>query len=379
MTKQLLGLGLMSGTSLDGVDAALVGTDGKAISALGASQTKPYPDSLRTDLRGLLGDGVKDQGMVSAVERRLTDFHAGAVADLLDQAGLAADEIDVLGFHGHTILHRPGQGLTRQIGDGARLAALTGIAVVNDFRSADVAAGGQGAPLVPLFHAALAKGLERPLAVLNLGGVGNVTWIGGGFRERLLAFDTGPGNALIDDWALRHTGRPMDRDGALAAAGTVGQEAVCAFLDHPYFMAPPPKSLDRDDFAALAMDLVKNLSPQDGAATLTAFTVASVVVAAGHFPRRPKRWLVCGGGRRNPRIMSGLATVLEAPVQPVDGEGWNGDALEAQAFAFLAVRSLRGLPLSLPGTTGVPAPQTGGRLWLPPEGPAGRGLKKAGA
>ncbi|HVI51552.1 MAG TPA: anhydro-N-acetylmuramic acid kinase [Candidatus Sulfotelmatobacter sp.] len=356
MTKQLLSLGLMSGTSLDGVDAALIRTDGETVSDLGASLTRPYPDDLREALRSVLGG----QGPVTDVERRLTDFHAETVSDLLARAEIPAGTVDVLGFHGHTILHRPGEGRTWQIGDGQRLAALTGIPVVNGFRTADVDAGGEGAPLVPVFHAALAAGLERPLAILNLGGVGNVTWIGA--KDELLAFDTGPGNALIDDWVRRRTGQSMDCDGVLAAAGAVDQEAVCGFLDHPYFMAKPPKSLDRDDFAALAEQLVAGLSSEDGAATLTAFTVASVVVAAGHFPKRPKRWLVCGGGRRNPRIMAGLEAVLEAPVRPVDGEGWDGDALEAQAFAFLAVRSLRGLPLSFPGTTGVPTPLAGGVL-----------------
>jgi len=360
MTETLLSLGLMSGTSLDGVDAALIVSNGETVRELGASLTKPYPDALRNGLRGILGG----QGPVAEVEREMTDFHAETVAELLSKAGLKPAQVDVVGFHGHTILHRPDQGRSWQIGDGLRLAEKTGIRVVSDFRSADVAAGGQGAPLVPVFHAALAAELERPLAILNLGGVGNVTWIGE--DGELLAFDTGPGNALIDDWALRHTGQPMDQDGALAAAGRVDQEAVCAFLDHPFFAAMPPKSLDRDDFSALAGELVEGLSVADGAATLTAFTIASVVVAAGSFPEAPRRWLVCGGGRHNPRIMGGLRTVLETPVQSVDGEGWDGDAMEAQAFAFLAVRALRGLPLSFPGTTGVPSPQAGGQIHTAP-------------
>ncbi|OIQ87560.1 anhydro-N-acetylmuramic acid kinase [mine drainage metagenome] len=356
MPSSLLSLGLMSGTSLDGVDAALIRTDGETVAALGAALTVPYPPELRQGLRGVLGG----QGPVAAVERALTLFHAEAVRRLLAEAGLTAPQVDVLGFHGHTILHRPQQGETWQIGDGALLAARTGISVVHDFRSDDVRGGGQGAPLVPVFHRALAAGLERPLALLNLGGVGNVTWIGEG--EDLLAFDTGPGNALLDDWALRHTGQPLDRGGALAAQGTVQQAAVRAFLDHPYFARRPPKSLDRDDFAALAGRLTEGLSPEDGAATLAALTVAAVAAAAGHLPQPPRRWLVCGGGRHNPVLMAGLAQALAAPVAAVDGEGWNGDALEAQAFAFLAVRSLRGLPLTFPGTTGAPRPLGGGRL-----------------
>ena len=354
MPSPKLSLGLMSGTSLDGVDAALLRTDGQSVSEHGQALTLPYPEALRARLRSVLG-GV---GPVAEVEREVTLFHARAVAALLDQAGVAANEVEVIGFHGHTILHRPQQQKTWQIGDGALLAAQTGIAVVNDFRSADVAAGGQGAPLVPVFHAALAEGLGRPVAVLNLGGVGNVTWIDA--EGAILAFDTGPGNALIDDWALHHTGKPVDEDGALAAAGQVDAAAVAAFLGHPFFAVRPPKSLDRDDFRSLAARLVAGATPADGAATLTAFTIAAVVSAAGHLPAPPVRWLVCGGGRRNPQIMAGLARALAAPVAAVDDEGWDGDALEAQAFAYLAVRSLRGLPLSLPTTTGVSAAMTGG-------------------
>ncbi len=356
MPSSLLSLGLMSGTSLDGVDAALIRTDGERVTALGAALTVPYPETLRESLRGVLGG----RGPVAGVERALTLFHAEVVERLLAEAGLAAAQVDVVGFHGHTILHRPHQGETWQIGDGALLAARTGINVVHDFRSDDVRGGGQGAPLVPVFHRALAAGLERPLALLNLGGVGNVTWIGE--DGDLLAFDTGPGNALLDDWALRHTGQPLDRGGALAAQGRVRETAVAAFLAHAYFARRPPKSLDRDDFAALAARLTEGLSPEDGAATLAALTVAAVAAAAGHLPRPPRRWLVCGGGRHNPVLMAGLAAALAAPVAAVDGEGWNGDALEAQAFAFLAVRSLRGLPLTFPGTTGAPRPLGGGRL-----------------
>lgn len=357
MPEMMLAIGLMSGTSLDGVDAALVLTDGEVVAHLGPSLTRPYPPALREGLRSLLG-GNKP---VAEIERAMTEFHAATVAALLQKAGIGPEMVGVVGFHGHTILHRPEERYTRQIGDGPLLARLCGIPVVNDFRTEDVEAGGQGAPLVPVFHAALAAKLERPLAVLNLGGVGNVTYIAE--DGDLLAFDTGPGNALIDDWALRHTGEPMDRDGILASSGDADEAAVAAFLAHGYFSRKPPKSLDRDDFAALAARMVEGMEPEAGAATLTAFTVASVAAGAKHFPKAAKRWLVCGGGRRNPAIMAGLAAALDAPVEAVDGEGWDGDALEAQAFAFLAVRSIHGFPLSFPGTTGVPAPQCGGTLW----------------
>ena len=351
----MLALGLMSGTSLDGIDAALVETDGETVRATGAALTIAYDDDLRSGLRSVLGG----TGPVAEVEQRLTQAHAQAVQRLLGQTGIDAERVGVIGFHGHTILHRPEQRRTWQIGDRALLARLTGIRVVADFRSDDVAAGGQGAPLVPVYHAALAQGLAAPLAVLNLGGVGNVTWIGD--DGVLLAFDTGPGNALIDDWALTHSGRPLDEGGALAGAGRVDEAAVDHFARHDYFAAIPPKSLDRDDFQALAASLVAGKGAADGAATLTAFTIRAVAEAARHFPAPVSRWLVCGGGRHNPVLMRMLAAQLAAPVAPVETVGWDGDALEAQAFAFLAVRSLRGLPLTFPGTTGVPQPLTGGR------------------
>lgn len=357
--KPVRAIGLMSGTSLDGVDAAWIETDGERLLAAGPALTVPYAGELRRDLRRLLdlAPGLDPADpFLADVTARLTAVHAEAVAAL----GLAAD---VIGMHGQTILHRPAERRTWQIGDAARLAGRTGLPVVFDFRAADVAAGGQGAPFAPVFHAALARGMEMPLAVLNLGGVANVTWIGG-TEGALLACDTGPGNGPLDDWAMRHAGLPMDRDGALAAAGRVEAGVLNRLLAHPYFARPAPKSLDRLDFAAtLAASGIEALSPADGAATLVAFTARAV--AATRLPAPARRWLVCGGGRRNPAIMRALAQVLDAPVEPVEAAGWDGDALEAQCFAFLAVRSLRGLPLSFPGTTGVPAPIPGGRLARP--------------
>ena len=346
-------VGLMSGTSLDGIDAALVVTDGEGIVERGPFVTMPYADGLRARLRAALGH--REPG--GTVERDLTVAHADAVRALLARAKLAASDIRVAGFHGHTVLHRPREGFTRQIGDGALLARLTGIDVVDDFRSADVAAGGEGAPFAPLYHAALARGLEAPLAVLNLGGVANFTWIGG--DGRLMAFDTGPGNALIDDWVARHTGARYDEDGRIAAQGRVSDAALARLLEHPYFDRSPPKSLDRLDFD---LGPVETLATADGAATLAAFTAACVARGARLFPAPAKRVLVTGGGRHNPALMAALAAELKTPVAPVEAAGWDGDALEAQAFAYLAVRSLRGLPLSVPETTGVSAPTTGGTL-----------------
>ncbi len=356
----LRALGMMSGTSLDGVDAALLITDGRAVQETGPWLTRPYDTATRDAIRATLGGG----GDVARAERALTLAHAEVVQRLLAEADLSPADIDVVGFHGQTIEHAPAQRRTRQIGDGALLARTVGIDVVCDFRSADVAAGGEGAPLAPLYHAALAARLERPVAVLNLGGVANVTWIGDGDP---IAFDTGPASALIDDWVRRHTGPAMDTDGALAAAGAVDRAALGALCADPFFARPPPKSLDRDHFASAAGKTLDGLSLADGAATLVAFTAATVAASRRHLPAPPRRWLVSGGGRHNPVLMEALARTLDAPVAPVEAVGWSGDALEAQAFAFLAVRGLRGLPLSLPTTTGVPRPLTGGRLFRAPD------------
>ena len=351
----MLALGLMSGTSCDGIDAALVRTDGRRRVEPGMSLTHPYPEPFRQRLRSVLGG----KGPIAEVADELTHRHVAIVADLLAKVRLAPSDVAVIGFHGQTVLHEPDKGRTWQIGDGRLLARLTGIDTVSDFRSADVAAGGQGAPFVPLYHQALAAGLpERPLAVLNLGGVGNVTWIGKEADE-LIAFDTGPANALVDDWALRHTGRPVDQDGRLALSGHVDGSALAALMRHPYFARPAPKSLDRDAFD---MAPVAGLTPADGAATLVAFTAAAVARGREILPAPPRRWLVTGGGRRNPAVMAALEKALGRKVEPVESVGWDGDVLEAQAFAYLAVRSLAGLPLSLPSTTGVARPTCGGRL-----------------
>ena len=355
--RLLTAIGLMSGTSMDGIDAAVITTDGERVADFGPVATTPYEAAFRDRLRAVLGRDDKG-AEIDAVEDELTRRHAAAVKALVP----SDSAIDLIGFHGQTILHRPEQRLTRQIGDGARLAAETGIAVVNDFRTADVLAGGEGAPFVPLFHAALAKDFEKPLAVLNIGGVANVTWLGA--KDEILAFDTGPGNALIDDWLIAATGRPFDAGGALARAGRVDRGALKQLLDHPYFQRPAPKSLDRNAFDRAP---VAGLSPADGAATLTRFTAEAIARSRELLPVAPQRWLVTGGGRHNAVLMVMLGEVLAVPVEAVEQVGWNGDALEAQAFAFLAVRSRYGLPLSLPSTTGVDRPMPGGVLHLPPE------------
>ena len=360
--RRFRALGLMSGTSMDGVDAALIETDGERVFAHGAARTDPYDGVFQERLRAAKGRAVGPGD--GALARELTERHAASVRRLLAEAKLAPADVDVIGFHGHTILHDPRRRITCQMGDGRLLAELTGITVVNDFRARDVAQGGEGAPLAPLYHAAQAADLARPLAVLNIGGVANVTWIGA--AGDIIAFDTGPGGALLDDWVRRAIGRPMDEGGRLARAGRADEAILARLLADPYFDRSPPKSLDRDHFAQMTADAVKNLGAADGAATLARFTALSVARARAHFPAVPGRWLVCGGGRRNGYLMAALAAALEMPlgdgVAPVEAVGWRGDALEAEAFAFLAVRSLRGLPLSLPSTTGVAAPCTGGVL-----------------
>ena len=362
---------MMSGTSLDGIDAALVETDGERLGASGPALTLPMPPALRERLRALIDAAAAlapDDPELRAAERALTALHVDAARALLANARVAASEVRAIGFHGQTLLHRPKARRTWQIGDARLLAEATGIPVVHDFRSADVAAGGQGAPLVPLFHAALLAGFARPIAVLNLGGVANLTWIGA--DATILAFDTGPGNALLDDWTRRQTGLPFDRDGVLAASGRADEAVLARLLAHPFFAASPPKSLDRQDFhrAAIAAGL-ERLSPADGAATLAAFTARAVAAALAHLPAAPRRWIICGGGRHNRAIIRALAEALSAPLSRAEDEGWDGDSIEAQAFGFLAARSLRGLPLSLPGTTGVPKPMPGGCLVLPGAAP----------
>ncbi len=356
-------LGLMSGTSLDGIDAAIIETDGLFEVVPGPSLAVPYTPEERAVLRSALEVAKiwePDEPMpaeVAEAERLLTLAHAQAVRALLKKAGLAPQDIDIIGFHGQTVLHQPDRRRTVQIGMGAELARLTGIDVVNDFRSADVAAGGHGAPLVPLYHQALVKsaGIKEAIAIINIGGVGNVTYVG--LDDTLIAFDTGPGNALIDDWAFRHTGEPVDKDGALAEAGEVDVDALQALMDNEFFETPPPKSLDRFSFLSAPVD---HLNAPDGAATLTAFTVEAIARGLAHIPGMPTRFVVCGGGRHNPTLMSMLSRRLQGGVLPAEDLGWRGDDVEAEAFAYLAVRALKGLPLSLPTTTGVPEPMTGG-------------------
>lgn len=359
-SPSLRALGLMSGTSVDGVDVALIETDGERVASFGAFLTVPYGDDVRRRIRAAFGADQANEA-TAAAEQAVTDAHVEAVRRWSRETGTALSTVDVMGFHGQTITHRPERHFTWQIGDGASLARAIGVKVVSDLRIADVKAGGQGAPLVPVYHAALARDLQRPLAVVNVGGVGNVTWIGA--DGSLLAFDTGPGNGPLDDWCARRAGLRFDRDGALAASGKVDRARVERFSEHRYFAVKPPKSLDRGDFNDSWAD---GLSVADGAATLTRGTARAIALAARHFPMPVAQWVISGGGARNPTLLKAIAEETRGKVVTADSLGWNGDALEAQAFAFLAVRSLRGLPITFPGTTGAPRPLTGGRLDEPP-------------
>jgi anhydro-N-acetylmuramic acid kinase len=361
--KPLRVIGLMSGTSMDGVDAAFMETDGEGHVRPGPALTVAFAPEMRTRLAAFIA-AAPERGaspLEAALERDLTDLHAAAVTDLLQAMNMPAATLDLVGFHGQTIWHRPKQNATWQMGDGARLAEALAVPVAFDFRTDDVAAGGQGAPLLPVYHAALTPMQVRPIAILNVGGVANLTWIGKGSAD-LMGFDTGPGNGLIDDWVKTRLGQTMDKDGAVAAKGRVHDDLVASLLAHPFFAARPPKSLDRLAFSAAAL---AHLSTEDGAATLTAFTAAAAARGLAHCGVMPQRLFVTGGGRRNPTLMKMLAHYSGIAVETVDGNGWDGDALEAQGFAYLAVRALRGLPLTFPGTTGVSAPLTGGRIAMP--------------
>ncbi len=354
-------LGTMSGTSLDGVDASVLRTDGVAIHGFGPTSYRPYSTAEQSALRAHLGRWPED--CVDAATRIVEDAHIAVMRPF--------DGIDLAGFHGQTLAHDPAQGRTHQCGDGYRIARALGYPVAWDFRSEDVRRGGQGAPLAPFYHFALAKWLkaEAPMAFLNLGGVGNITWVDPRLPRpeedgALLAFDTGPANAPINDAMRQRRGLAFDDAGALARQGQVDKGILAAFALHPYFEKPPPKSLDRDDFATL-LDQTAVFDDADAIATLTAAAVEGVARAMAHCPIAPSKVLVTGGGRKNATMMDRLKVALRGPVQPVESVGLDGDMLEAQAFAYLAVRVARGLPISAAGTTAVARPCNGGQLATP--------------
>ncbi len=357
-------LGYMSGTSLDGVDAAIIETDGVTISEFGPALLVPFTSEERALLVLATEEAVRLDGngeppvIFAAAKQIVQNVHTRAAQQLLAEDG---GELDLIGFHGQTVLHRPERGLSIQLGDPSALADALGVPVIADLRQADLAAGGQGAPIVPAYHAALADriGAERPVGFLNLGGVANLTWLGR--TGEMIAFDTGPANGLIDlTVQARGLGR-YDDGGRYASAGTVDASVLAALLASPYFQRVGAKSLDRYDFP---LDAIAPLSIQDAAATLTAFTAETVRIAANQLPEAPERWVVCGGGRHNPALMSALSSRL-GRCDSADALGLRGDFIEAEAIAFLAARSVMGLPITFPGTTGAPTPMTGGKRFDP--------------
>lgn len=363
MTRTYTALGMMSGTSMDGVDAAIIISDGKDRVEAGPSAFMPYSAGARAAIESAIEaaldieDRFARPSPLADAEREITNAHIAAISNLVSRHELSPDSIDVVGFHGQTILHAPERALTIQLGNGNELARACGIDVVYDFRATDMLAGGEGAPLVPVYHRALSAGIpERPLAVLNIGGVSNLTWIGR--DDALCAFDIGPGNALLDDWMRQHTELSFDRGGETALRGIIDETALQHLLAHPYFGKKPPKSLDRNAFS---LEPLQGLSLEDGAATLVAFTSAAIAATVDSLPEKPSHWIVCGGGAKNHAIMQALKNLLDGSVATGNDHGFEGDFVEAQAFAYMAIRSIEKLPLTFPATTGVASPQTGGR------------------
>ena len=363
-------LGFMTGTSLDAVDMAVLETDGETIGAFGPAGERKLTADTRAVIEEATGAALvwppntRRPAVFETAAGAIAEEHLNAARAFMAAHALTVADFDLVGVHGQTVLHEPptanrAVGRTVQLIDAERLAVGLGLPVAYDFRTADVAAGGQGAPLAPIYHQALVRWskLETPVAVLNLGGVGNVTFVGEG--DDLEAFDTGPANGMIDLWVQARTAARCDVDGGWAAAGTVDQAVLAAYLAHPYFAARGPKSLDRFDFS---LGPVANLSLKDGAATLTVFAAQAVALGIAGCSQTPRQVVVCGGGRHNPVLMAAIQDRLGVPVRKAEALGWRGDSIEAEAFAFLAARTARGLPISFPGTTGVREAMSGGRI-----------------
>jgi len=371
--EAIVAIGLMSGTSMDGIDVAALKSDGETIAAIGPGLSVPYPTAFRRKLERALetakaiGRREERPGDLAEIETEITERHAAAVDAFLASAPAKWKKPELVGFHGQTVLHRPQIGLTVQLGDGPLLARRTGLPVVYDMRANDMVLGGQGAPLVPAYHAALARSLppalagRYPVVFVNIGGISNITFVPA--TGDPVAFDTGPGNTLIDQWVSALGGVPFDADGAIAAEGQVVGMIVRRYLENPFFDRSGPKSLDRNDFT---LDATGGLELADGARTLAAVTAEAILRSVEHLPERPKLWILCGGGRKNPHIVADMkAGAGDAEVVLAEDAGLRGDFTEAEAWAFLAVRSRRGLPLTWPTTTGCREPATGGVLAKP--------------
>jgi len=359
--KDLTVIGLMSGTSMDGVEVALLKTNGEKITHYGPSKIYPYPLEFRERLKELIEAGESAlNAFVNEVEQELTTLHIQAVQDFVKDYQIK--DVDLIGFHGHTYLHNPDEGFTVQLGDGQRMTDELKIPVVYDLRANDVKNQGQGTPLAPVYHTALVADLPKPVAIVHIGGVSNVTYIDDG---HIVACDTGMGNALIDDWMRKRTGQAMDKDGKAASRGQVDNTLLETFFADPFFQIPPPRSLDREYFQRF-LDLLKGKSVEDGSATLTEFTSKGITGVCKHLPKQPKAWYISGGGRYNKTLMQTLKNELGADkVHMIDEVGHDGNVLDAQLFAYLAARSYYKMPISYPGTTGVKRPVTGGVLVTP--------------
>jgi anhydro-N-acetylmuramic acid kinase len=371
--EAIVAIGLMSGTSMDGIDVAALRSDGETVVETGPGLFVPYAAPFRRKLEGAL-DTAKSinkreerPGDLAEIEAEITEHHAGAVAAFLGSAPAEWKKPGLIGFHGQTVLHRPQIGLTVQLGDGPMLAGLTGLPVIYDMRANDMKLGGQGAPLVPAYHAALSRSLppalagRYPVVFVNIGGISNITFVPE--TGDPVAFDTGPGNTLIDQWVAAHGGVPFDADGAIAGEGKIIGAIVRRYLENPFFDKPGPKSLDRNDFA---LDPATGLELADGARTLAAVTAEAILQSVEHLPEQPRLWILCGGGRRNPHIVADMrAGDGEAVVVLAEKARLRGDFTEAEAWAFLAIRSQRGLPLTWPTTTGCREPATGGVIAKP--------------
>lgn len=368
--KEVLAIGLMSGTSLDGVDAAIIKTDGNQVIRFGKACHIPYTIEQREQLQEAFAHAKRENNpnvrsnSILIAEGVINRLHLDAINEIISINQLQKNDIEVIGFHGQTLLHNPEKGWSWQIGDGRELADNTGIKVINDFRRFDVENGGQGAPLVPIFHRALLPNGETdfPIALLNIGGVANLTWFSGRDPNDMVAFDTGPGNALLDDWIRKHSDLPFDKDGQVSSKGNVQEILVNDLMNHDYFKEMPPKSLDRDAFDVSSLSM---LSVEDGATTLIAFTVNAIKMAEVMCPDFVKKWYVCGGGAHNPTMMKMLSDELYGDVESISSIGFDGDYVEAEAFAYLAVRRIYNLPITFPGTTGINEPSTGGKVHMP--------------
>ena len=361
MSNKFWCVGMMSGTSLDGIDVAAIETDGKKVFQKTEGVTYPYTPAFQEKIQNILGE-ITPTKETQVVEKELTELHAKAFEKYIKKIGFSKKDVDLIGFHGHTIMHRPPSRYkdpsTWQIGDGQLLREKTGVPVVYNMRTNDLAHGGEGAPLVPLYQKALTEGFDLPLAIINIGGISNVAWIGP--ENKVLAFDMGPGNSLLDQWVFQKTQKKFDEDGALARAGHVHDKILQNFMTHPYFFQKPPKSLDRLDFN---LESVQELPTEDGAATLVGVTAQSIEKGTKFLPQKPQQYILTGGGRHNKHLVKRISDVLAPiPVKTAEALGWDGDFMEAEAFAYLAVRALKKYPLTLPTTTGVEKPISGGVL-----------------